>query len=70
MEATVFLFIINDIQKISIQSKKLWNKTIYIILQNISKDFTANNMEKARFNRYFYDFSVDNNTIDTSTIDI
>ena len=37
-------------------------------LENISKDFTANNMEKTGLNGYIYEFSLDYNTTDTSNI--
>ena len=35
---------------------------------NISKDFSIDNMKKTWLNGYFYDFSVDYNLIDTSNI--
>ena len=37
-------------------------------LGNISKDFTVDNMKNTALNEYFYDFSVDYNTIDVSDI--
>ena len=38
-------------------------------LENISKDFTANNLKKKTgLNGYVYEFSVDYNIIDTSNI--
>ena len=40
-----------------------------LCLQNISKDFTANNLKKKTgLNGYVYEFSVDYNVIDTSNI--
>ena len=40
-----------------------------LCLQNISKDFTANNQKKKTgINGYVYEFSVDYNVIDTSNI--
>ena len=40
-----------------------------LCLQNISKDFTANNLKKKTgINGYVYEFSVDYNVIDTSNI--
>ena len=37
-------------------------------LGNISKDFTASNMKKTGLNGYVYEFSVNYNIFDTSTI--
>ena len=37
-------------------------------LGNISKDFTAINMEKTGLNGYVYEFSVDYNIIDSTNI--
>ena len=39
-----------------------------MVLGNISKDFTANDMKKRGLNGYVYEFSVDYNIIDTSNI--
>ena len=37
-------------------------------LGNVSKDFTAINMEKTGLNGYVYEFSVDYNIIDSTNI--
>ena len=41
-------------------------KTYPLCLENISKDFTANNMKKTGLSEYVHEFSVDYNIIDTS----
>ena len=42
---------------------------IYLLcLENISGDFSANNMKKTGLNRCVYDFSVDYRTLDISNI--
>ena len=66
MEATVFHSLMP--QKISIQSKKSEIKLFILCLENISKDFTTNNIKKTGLNGYVYDFCVDYNIIDTSNI--
>ena len=50
---------------------KAWNSEIKrypLRLGNISKDFTVDNMKNTALDGYFYDFSVDYNTIDVSDI--
>ena len=39
-----------------------------LCLGNVSKDFSASNMKKTGFNDYFYDFSVDYDSIDVDDI--
>ena len=39
----------------------VWNN---LCLGNVSKDFSASNMRKTGFNGYFYDFSIDYDSID------
>ena len=39
-----------------------------LCLGNASKDFSASNMKKTGFNGYFYDFSVDYDSIDVDDI--
>ena len=65
MEATVLYLLMP--QKHTNQSKKIWNKVIFIVLRN-STGFTANNMKKIGLNRYVYNFSINYNVIDTSNI--
>ena len=65
MEATVLYLLMP--QKYTNQSKRIWNKVIFIVLRN-STGFTANNMKKIGLNRYVYDFSINYSVIDTSNI--
>ena len=39
-----------------------------LCLGNVSKDFSASNMNKTEFNGYIYDFSVDYDSIDVGNI--
>ena len=39
-----------------------------LCLGNISKDWSVDNMKKARFNGYIYDFSVDYDATDVNNI--
>ena len=39
-----------------------------LCLENISKDWSIDNMKKTGFNRYVYDFSVDYNVTDVDDI--
>ena len=39
-----------------------------LCLENISKDFSVDNIKKTRLNGYVHDFSFDYNAIDTSNI--
>ena len=39
-----------------------------LCLENVSKDFSASNMKKTRFNGYIYDFSVYYDSIDIDDI--
>ena len=39
-----------------------------LCLGNISKNFSASNIKKARFNGYVYDFSIDHNPSSTDSI--
>ena len=41
---------------------------IPLCLENISKDWSIDNMKKTKFNGYTYDFSVDYNAIDVDDI--
>ena len=56
----------------SIQSKRLWNKNHTLYLDNISKDFTINNMKKKKKKTgskgSVIFFSIDFNLIDTIDI--
>ena len=54
----------------SIQSKRLWNKNHTLYLDNISKDFTINNMKKKKTGSKgsVIFFSIDFNLIDTIDI--
>ena len=65
MEVIVFYLLMP--KNISIQSKKLWKKTISNVLGNILKQITTNNIENTRFNGYGYGLFVDYNIIDTRT---
>ena len=58
MEATFFYLLM--LQKIPVQSKRLWN--------NISKYVTVNNMKKTGLKGTVIFFSVDFNRIDTNNI--
>ena len=49
MRATVF-FTYYRYKNISIQSKRLWNKKYPVSLENISGDFSANNIKQIRLN--------------------
>ena len=53
---------------ISSKQKILKQKKYPLCLENISKDFVANNMKKTVLNGYVYKFSVDYNTIDAGNI--
>ena len=39
-----------------------------LCLGNVSKDFSASNIKKTGFNRYIYDFSVDDDIIDIDNV--
>ena len=61
MGRSVFYWLMPE--NISIQIKRLWNKTTTpLCFINVSKDFAVNN-KKAWLNGYVYDFSVDYNNI-------
>ena len=66
MEAIVLYLLM--LQKISIQSKRFWNKKYRLCLGNISGDFGTNNMRKTGLNGCVYNFSVAYRAFDTSDI--
>ena len=65
METTIFYLLMP-------QRKISETKPYSLCLWNISKDFTANYMKKKKtgLNEYVYDFSVDYNVIDNTTMHI
>ena len=66
MGATVSYLLM--LQKISVQSKRFWNKKCSSCLGNISGNFSANNVKKTGLKKNVSDFSVGFNVIDTSNI--
>ena len=52
----------------STQKPQFDTKPNLLCLEKISKYFTSNSMNKTGLSRYFYDFSVGHNVIDTSNI--
>ena len=64
------LLFVNATKRYQFKAKDSEIKKYSLCLGNISGDFVANNMKKARLNGNVYDFSVDYNIIDTSNIDI
>ena len=67
MEATVSLFVTTT-KIFQFKAKYSKIKSYPLFLENISKDFSVNNMIKAALNIYAYGFSVDYNINDTSNI--
>ena len=67
MEATVSLFVTTT-KIFQFKAKYSQIKSYPLFLENISKDFSVNNMIKAALNVYAYGFSVDYNINDTSNI--
>ena len=62
-----FLFV-NATEIYQFKAKDSEIKIYLLCLENVSVDFLANNMIKARLNGSVYDFSVNNNIADTSNI--
>lgn len=59
MNRTVFLFV-NAAKHMSIQSKRLWNKIIYIVFRKHLKRFCSQQHEKKKeLKRCVYNFLVD-----------
>ena len=67
MEETVFLFV-NATKIYQFKAKDSEVKPYLMCLENILKDFTANNMSRNGLNGYVYHFSVVYNIIGTSCI--
>ena len=65
--SNTFLFV-NATKIYQFKAKDPEIKKYPLCLGNISKDFATNNMKKTGLNGYVYQFSVDNNIIDTSSI--
>ena len=65
--ANSYLFVNGkEIQEFKAKDSEIVSCLLY--LGNISKDWTADNMEKTRINGYVYDFSVDYDTIAVDNI--
>ena len=59
---------VNGTEIIKFEAKDSGIVAYPLSLGNISKDFSVDNMKKARLNRYFYDFSVDYGAIPVDDI--
>ena len=60
--------LINGTEIIKFKAKGSMIVPNYLCLGNVSKDFSASNMNKTGFNGYIYDFSVDYDSIDVDNI--
>ena len=65
--ANSYLFV-NDTEIIRFKAKDSEIIPYSLCLENISKDWTNDNMKKTGFNDYIYDFSTDYKAIATSDI--
>ena len=65
--ANSFLFV-NGTEVITFKAKDSEIVASPLSLENISKDWSTDNMKKAGFNGYVYDFSVDYNVTDVDDI--
>ena len=65
--ANSFLFV-NGTEVITFKAKDSKIVASPLSLENISKDWSTDNMKKAGFNGYVYDFSVDYNVTDVDDI--
>ena len=63
-----YLFV-NDTEIVKFQAKDSMIVPNNLCLGNVSKNVSASNMEKNRFNGYIYDFSVDNDDDDSIDVD-
>ena len=66
-EANSYLFV-NGIEIHKFTAKDSEINPYNLCLGNISKDFSASNIKKTRFNGYVYDFSIDHNPSSTDSI--
>ena len=65
--ANSYLFVNGiEIQKFTAKDSEI--NPYNLCLGNISKDFSASNIKKTRFNGYVYDFSIDHNPSNTDSI--
>ena len=60
--ANTYLFV-NSTEMVKFKAKDSEIVAYPLSLENISKDFSVDNMKKNRLNRYVYDFSVDYDAI-------
>ena len=55
--------LVNGIEIYKFKAKDSENVASLLCLENISKDWTVDNMKRTGLNRYFYDFSADYDAI-------